>query len=316
MAREIGQVAYGKEAAGSHPHFIAGYRLVVTERGKFVEGSSPDGRQDFGCMRCGKDLHNVLVFANRERTSFMHVGIDCAGVMGIPAEELRKAGNYWKDLEREKSRAENAKRYAAERAERASREAANLSAAAQLVAELESLASDPNATDYEHTVIRQALGLCASNGTDWYVSEWLVEAALANASGKPLDGAARASAALDAVRDRLALCRTSKPVAGKAITGAFRAYRPHIVLKDYGYGESTISFLTDDKGTAFVIKSANFVLRHGCTVVGTFSVGDTEERDGLTATRLLRPHKIATDCFMDPYTGWSVGLVEKKHLYV
>lgn len=318
--QEIGTMAWGRDEAPHHKQFVGAYHIVENERGRTVEGTFPDGRMEFMCTRCLKALKHVYVFANSTQRSFMHVGMDCAEKMGIPRAELDKAENFFRDLNRAANRAANAQRIEAERVAAAERKAQNLAACHALVSDIASLLNHPACTDYErHEVLRPALELCAED-PNWYNPEWLIDHLEEHSSGShraPLSRATKLSAGLDSVRDRLALCNTSKPVKpvkGKAITGAFRAYRRHININT-GFGDVSISFLTDDCGNAFVVKSAEFWVRHGCTVIGTFSIGESDERDGLVSTRLLRPRKIDPNCDNgDQWHYWSVGRLSDRHL--
>jgi hypothetical protein len=311
MREEIGQTAYGKQNASTHDQFVGAYALQETERGKHIVGSSPDGRHDFMCMRCGRSLKSVYVFTSDSKQSFMHVGIDCAQSMGIPMAELRKANDYFDGLERADRARISAAQRAASEAARAAEEHANISACREMFAEIEAMLSNPATTLYERDVLRNALAACRAN-PKWFACDWVIDALnewhLAHHHRE--HGYAKLSAQLESVRERLRLVATSVAVTGKQITGAFRAYRPHISFETQ-YGTTYVSFLTDDCGHAFFVKSSEFIVRQGCTVIATFSLGEAEQRDGLTATRLLRPRKIDPNCGHPSLSGWS--LVSLQH---
>lgn len=61
-----------------------------------ITGKSPSGRTTATCDRCGIGILNVYVFADSNGNE-MHVGIDCAGKMGIPLDELKKARSFKHD---------------------------------------------------------------------------------------------------------------------------------------------------------------------------------------------------------------------------
>jgi hypothetical protein len=309
---EIGELAYGREAAAQHGRFVGAYKIVESRLGKQVVGDFPDGRTEFMCTRCYASLKNVYVFANPSDSSFMHVGMDCAEVMGVSPEELTRAQNYWRNAELEARRAANAIKYAAERAERATAEARSMAACAPLVDEIHLLLRNPNLTRFENEALHNALDLCKSD-PNWYQPEWVVDFAIdwhRSVNKAPVSNWSKTSALLDAVRERIALCDSSKPVTGKAITGAFRAYRAPMTLESSAFGDSYLSFLTDDTGNAYYTKSNEFMVRQGCTIIGTFSIGEAEQRNGLTATRLLRPRKINTDCYASDSRQWTFGLTQ------
>lgn len=317
MRQELGTTGHGREAAASHGTFVSAYAIVEDRRGKRIVGTSPDGRLDFMCMRCSKALKSVYVFANADRSSYMHVGADCAEKMGVPLSEIRKATDYFDALERAKRDQANASKRAAEAAARAEEIRVNRAASATLVAEIEHMLKNPNVTRFERDVLRDALAACEASSS-WYQREWLVDLMREWSMGERARDVdfryANLSAQLDSVRDRLALAATSRPVVGKQITGAFRAYRAHISF-DTQYGTMYVSFVTDDAGNAYVIKSAEFIVRQGCTVIATFSLGESDERDGLTSTRLLRPRKINLNCYQDPITAWSFVSVDDAWRY-
>lgn len=316
MRQELGTTGHGREAAASHGTFVSAYSIVETRLGKKIVGSSPDGRLDFMCMRCLRDLKNVYVFTNAEQNSFMHVGMDCAEKMGISVEELRKAAGHFDRLENEDRRRASAEQRRAEAEAREAKTRANREACAALVSEIEALLTNPALTSFEANVLHNALSACEAN-PNWYEPEWLVDShdewqKMYHNKGEYLYS--KLSARLDSVRERLALAATSKPVTGKHITGAFRGYRPHIELDGFHGGKTYVSFVTDDAGNAYVIKSAEFIVRQGCTVIGTFSLGESETRDGLTATRLLRPRKINPHCYQETISAWS--FVSLKHAHI
>jgi len=313
MATQIGELQFGKESAGRHLYFVSSYRLVETERGRFVEGSSPDGRQEFMCCRCGIDLHNVFVFTDNTKQSFMHVGIDCAKKMGIPLAELSKANAFWKNYQSPEQRAAAAAEKRAADNAREAKQRANLEANAALVLELEALKSDPNLTSYERNVIESALEACAWH-SGWYTQDWLVDSYHGWRNDRQ-NVHTSLSARLDSVRERLALCKTSRRVEGtgkdkRTYKGTLRAYRPHFEIESV-YGNTTISYLTDDCGNAFFVKSAEFYVRHGCSITGTFSIDDVDVRDGLIATRLMRPRKLDENC--NHNCNWSFAPVDPKN---
>ena len=277
---------FGHEAASLHSIFAAAYRIIVGERGTQIDGGSPDGRCVGTCDRCGTCIQNIYVFRNRKGDSYMHVGIDCAAKMGVPVTELKAARNHWRNVAREAGesarRASHAERQAAERALRNARAVAN----AGLIGELESLAADPNATEWE----RNALGAMIAHvttsdaGADWmdpesdrYDGDWNTD--LRNR--------------LESIRDRLALCATSKAVVAgkKGLAVTLRGYRNPIRIEG-SYGTTYVCFLTDDAVNAFVYKGSH-CFGFGRVVEATWSTEGTDTRDGLTATVLKRPRKFA-----------------------
>lgn len=278
------RIEYGKTAAQEHGRFLGGYRVVMGDRGVSIEGVSPDGRHTGTCDRCGTSIQNVYVFGDRDRQSIMHVGIDCAQMMGYPLASIKSARTFWRDQERAAYRAARAAS-AAER-HRLEEEAKNarLSLHASVVEELRGLLANPNATKYERDQLDRMINSIARNGTDWMEpaedeQEWCTVSREILAS----------------VRDRLGLCATSKLVQGDkkgAITATLRAYRKPIPLEPYTYNApwTFVNFLTDDKGNAFVYKGSKKVC-NGEEIVATFSIEGSDTRDGLTATILKRPRK-------------------------
>lgn len=277
---------YGREAAALHHIFAAAYRIVKDDRGTSIDGGSPDGRCTGTCDRCGTCIMNIYVFSTRDRRSFMHVGIDCAQKMGVPVTELKAARNHWRNVAREAGevarRASLAERHAAERAAKAARAAAN----AGLIAELEALADDTNATDYERNAIGATIAhtLASDAGADWadedsdrYGNDWNTDI----------------RARYESIRDRLALCATSRAVVAgkKGLAVTLRGYRNPIRLEGQ-YGTTYVCFLTDDAGNAFVYKGSH-CFGFGRVVECTWSTEGTDTRDGLTATVIKRPRKFA-----------------------
>lgn len=281
----ITEVGFGREGAAQHPFFTAAYRIVKDERGVRVEGGSPDGRCAGTCDRCGISILNIFVFRNRAGDSYMHVGIDCAAKMGIPAEELRKARGHWSGVAREaraaEGRASHAEREAARKVLRAAREVANES----LLVELRSLQADPNASDYEREAVGQMVAyvLASDEGGEWMEP---------GSPGYDARGSEDMRDRLEAIRDRLALCATSRPVVAgkKGLSVKLRAYRNPVTLPGGPYATRYVCFLTDDAGNAFVYKGTrSFGL--GRVIEATWSTEGSDERDGLTSTVLMRPRK-------------------------
>jgi len=292
-------IAYGKEAAATHTHFMGAYTIRRTDRGTIVD-PSPDGRTTGTCDRCGVAISNVYVFRDPKAGTRMHVGIDCAAKMGVPAEELRRARHYFSDIAKEHDRA---RRRASAEAARAAEEAervARLNANAALVEELSMMRNHPAATAWEVGQIDRAVSMVASEGPVWLDEDVDSERMV------------RMRDALAAIRDRISLCDTSRPVAGDkkgALTGEFRVYRKPIVYEPFHYGSppTYVNFLTDDAGNAFVYKGTKGAAM-GSRIRATFTVGEADTRDGLTSTTLSRPRK-ATIARMEqgengPDGGW------------
>lgn len=278
--------AYGRTAAADHRHFAGAYRIVVSDRGTQIEGGSPDGRCTGTCDRCGVSIMNIYVFSDSARRSFMHVGCDCAQRMGVPVEELKKAHGYWSERRRECDRAAHAASAAERRAAEQAAKNARLAESAAIVEEFRAMAANPNATTWEREQCGRLEARIAANGADWIDAP----------SDKYEE---RAAESIGAIRTRLALCETSTEQA-EAVTKkgkpsgfrrALRAYRDCISFTS-SYGTTYISFLTDDAGNAFVHKGSN-AWGLGEEVEATWSVDGTDVRDGLTATVLKRPRKIA-----------------------
>jgi len=282
----------GNRDAESHSVFVAAYQIIKDDRGTTVTGAGPDGKCTGTCDRCGTAILNIYVFATPDRLSYMHVGIDCAQKMGVPMPEIKRARTYWRDQSREAARAvaraTAAERRTAEEAEKRARLAEN----AAFVAELEALRVDPRATDWESSQLGAMIATVGLYGADWADESNDDESVKYEA-----DVARRAT--LACIRDRLSLCDTSRVQSEdtdkKGKTCGFRrvlrAYRKPVVLSGQ-YGTTYISFLTDDRGNAYVHKGSN-VWTAGETVEATWSIDGSDERDGLTATRIKRPRKIA-----------------------
>ena len=289
---------WGKVGAAQHGRFIGAYRIIVSERGTEVT-ASPDGRCTGTCDRCGTAIMHVYVFQSSEgaRTT-MHVGIDCAQKMGVPVEELKRARRYWGDVARESSRAA-ARASAEERA--ALREAerrARLAEAAALVEEIDALAAHPHATDYERSALGRVRVAISEQGGEWLEGPLTREEIDATYDERTWQ--TRRKIELLSVRERLSLVETSveqgddldrkgKPA---GLRRKLRAYRAPVSFEGT-YGVTHVSFLTDDRGNAFVHKGSSHCYRYGETVEATWSVAGSDERDGLTATVLKRPRKFA-----------------------
>ena len=294
----------GLEGAAAHAEFIGAYQIVQTERGVVVT-PSPDGRTVGACERCWTCIHNIYVFRAEGGTT-MHVGIDCASKMGLPAEEVRRARGHFRAVARAErmalardaeriSREERTRREAAERA-------ANLAANAAAVDELDALAANPSATDYERRVLTECRQMIAAEGGDWLDevdSPREIRLAFGDGGFTRAANAVRKRVQLASIRTRIALCATSREVAepttksGKpsGFRAVLRAYRHAIVLNG-AYGTTFINFLTDDKGNAYVHKGSR-VVHYGETIEATWSIEGVDTRDGLTATVLKRPRKVA-----------------------
>jgi hypothetical protein len=294
---------WGKVGAAQHERFIGAYHITVSDRGTHVS-PSPDGRTTGTCDRCGTAIMHVYVFQSSEgaRTT-MHVGIDCAQKMGVPVEELRAARRYWGEVARESSRAA-ARASAEDRA--ALREAerrARLAEAAALVEEIDALAAHPHATDYERSALGRVRVAISEEGGEWLegdLSAEQVETFNCDRYDSNAHWRTRQRVALQSVRDRLSLTETSveqgedldrkgKPA---GLRRKLRAYRAPVSFEGT-YGVTHVSFLTDDRGNAFVHKGSSHCYRYGETVEATWSVAGSDERDGLTATVLKRPRKFA-----------------------
>jgi hypothetical protein len=242
---------------------------------------------------------HVYVFQSSEgaRTT-MHVGIDCAQKMGVPVEELKRARRYWGDVARESSRAA-ARASAEDRA--ALREAerrARLAEAAALVEEIDALAAHPHATDYERSALGRVRVAISEQGGEWLEGPLTREEIDATYDERTWQ--TRRKIELLSVRERLSLVETSveqgddldrkgKPA---GLRRKLRAYRAPVSFEGT-YGVTHVSFLTDDRGNAFVHKGSSHCYRYGETVEATWSVAGSDERDGLTATVLKRPRKFA-----------------------
>ena len=272
-----------------------------------MDGSPPDGRCTGTCDRCGTAIMRVFCFARpNDLTNLMHVGIDCAGRMGVPLAELRSARGFFVRRQREAEAAmryaSQAERRAAEEAARAAREAEraeNLRENAAFVEVLTNLRNHPSATQWEKDQIELMIGATANQGIEW-LDEPENTDSLDGLMKRDGMGDARMRnneklrKKLDNVGTRLGLCDTSKGVTDKVVTGEFYAYRDCIVMVGV-YGRTFRNFLTDGKGNAFTYKGSSFGTEQGDKVVGTFSNGDTETYEGLTSTILTRPRKVVVD---------------------
>lgn len=276
----------GKEDATLHNRFVGAYKICKTERGTFIEGGSPDGRHTGTCDRCGTAIMNIYVF-RAPSGSLMHVGIDCAGKMGVPLDELKKARYYFRNAEREAQQA-RARESLLERQEReAADQAERLRENAGLVEFVTSLQNTPNLTQWQSSRLGDVLRAIAHNGTDW------------------LDSSQRDSEKLRddfaSISEGIALAKTSAPFPSppKAITGEFRAFRPPVVVGiDSPYGPSFLNFLTLD-GRVFKFKSPKPIER-GDRIRATFSLNEGEEYNGTSQYKISRPRK-ATIC-----RAWTV----------
>ena len=219
-----GEQDYGKVAAAEYPLFRGYYGIVKSDRGVTITGPSPDGRYTGTCDRCGIAISHVYVFTNRALTGFMHVGVDCATRMGVPVDELRKARAFATEVGRMRDRAaRRATREAAAKVARDEEEAErahNRAVHGALLAELDGLAADENATDWERRRITTAIGLVESCG------DALTPVVVTAASGRVYDDRpayhVEVARDVDTIRDRLSLCRTSKVSEAAAILAAVR----------------------------------------------------------------------------------------------
>lgn len=286
------QTGSGKADAADHKWFANAYQIVKSERGTEVSGTGPDGRCTGTCDRCGTAILNVYVFSDAARSSYMHVGIDCAGKMGVPVTELKKARGYWRECAREADRAARAATAAERKAKEDQARAARLAENAALVDDLETLKGNPNATDWERDQLALMVGLVANYGGEWADPD-------STDDGPFADKNEWRRATLTCIRERLALCETSRPqveaMTGKGKPAGFRrvlrGYRKAVVLNGQ-YGTTYISFMADDQGNAYVHKGSNLIAM-GEVIEATWSVDGTDTRDGLTATVLKRPRKRA-----------------------
>jgi len=277
----------GKLDAVECNKFVTAYTIRKTDRGVLIDGTSPDGRLTGTCDRCGQAITYVYVFANKGRTMYMHVGIDCAGRMGVALDELRAAKGYWRELAREQDRA--ARALSAKERREAEQKAidARLAASAELVAMIESLQAHPAVTQWERDQLAGMIARTGHNGDEWFYD------------AEPDASDAATVAKFFAIQQRLGLCDSSKPftTSAKRVTLKLRAYRAHLAFQ-FMYGTTYISFLCDEEtGTAFVYKGSKAV-HQGEIITATWSVADTDTRDGLTSTHLKRPAKgtvIGTD---------------------
>lgn len=298
------EIGFGHSDATVCNRFVTAYRIIKGERGVEIDGASPDGRLTGACDRCGTAITNVYVFANRDRTLWMHVGIDCAHKMGVALDELRAAKGHWSAIRREREDAERrASRADAERARIAAQQA-RLAEAADVVENLERLATSPRATSWEADRINSALATIAHNGLDY-----LIENDRDSTTGLRDD--------LVAIIARHDLCDTSIPVRGDkngALSGEFTAYRTPLAFPGQ-FGTTYVSFLCDGHGHAFVYKGSR-PFRLGAAIRGTFTVDGADTRDGLTSTRLARPRKLlvwgsdphAMVCGENSVNGWHKAL--------
>ena len=271
--------AYGKEAAARHRNYLGGYTIKKTDRGVNIQGASPDGRLTGTCDRCGTAISDVFVFADASGKSLMHVGIDCAEKMGVPLEVLKQIAREMRWLKGTDERA--ARRLSREEAERmvAAERRATLEANRETVAELDAFSRDPNATEWDRRMVESVIRYIANNGAQWLADPQSIQ---------ELGFVGH----VEAIRDRLALARTSRHVGvvGKPFAKPLRAYRNVVVIQG-AYGDSYLSFLTDDEGNAFFVKGSKPVER-GKIVRATWTVkGHGESREGVPETVLERPRK-------------------------
>lgn len=271
--------AWGKDAATRHLNYVTGYTIKKTDNGVTIQGDSPDGKLTGTCDRCGTAISDVFVFSDDTGRSLMHVGIDCAGKMGVPLDVLKQIAREMRGLkdavkreQRRLSREEATRVLAAERR-------AMLEANKETVNELESLSRDPHATEWDQRQIGFAIKYVSHSG-----SQWLTD--------PQSDQEQKLKDQVESIQDRLALSRTSQYVGtvGKTFTGSLRAYRPVIVVET-AYGPSFRSFLTDDRGNAFFFKGSKPVVKDAI-VRATWTVKAHDlSRDGFAETTLERPRK-------------------------
>jgi len=273
MVKAERDIAFGKKAAATHGRFLRFYSIRVGgPMGTVVEGANPGDRLTGTCDRCGTAISNVFVFTCPGQASEMHVGIDCAATrMGMPYGEVKKARAAIRDARKAaEARVRNAER-AAKRAEMevvwAAERAARLAENEVEVAELTALAADPNATEWEVKAIK-----------------WQVEAIAR--------GWDRNEAQLEVIRERLAMCGSSRHQPGKRREMTLRVYRAPLRFEGtYGFRPTVthVNFLTDDQGNAYVYKGTHWCGEIGATVRAKFTPGEADVRGGLTATVLSRP---------------------------
>lgn len=268
-------VSYGKNAATTCGRFASAYKIRVCDGGTLIDGSSPDGRHTGTCDRCGTAILNVYVFSDESRSTFMHVGIDCAQKMGVSLDQLKSARTFWR---RQAIEAENAARRASiEERRRLEDEArkARLEASRELVTEINDLRMDAHATTWERDRLNSLVAYTANNGDSWFHS--------------PAESDLRELKDFFAIRERLHLCYTSTvQSSAKRVRLRLTAYRK--ALSFHGmYGLTFVNFLTDGVN-AYVYKGGKCI-DYGETVEATWTLGDEDTRDGLTSTTLKRPAK-------------------------
>lgn len=269
-------ISYGKTAATEIGLFVSAYRIAMSHQGVVIDGNSPDGRHTGTCDRCGTAIMNVYVFSNDNRSTFMHVGIDCAQKMGISLMELKSARSFWR---RQAIEAENAVRRASlEDRRRKEEEArkARLAAAEELVNEINDLRMDARATTWERDRLNTMIAYTAEHGDSWFHSP----------EG---ESDTHELKTFFAIRERLHLCGTSThQESAKRVRMRLNAYRKPVSF-DGMYGLTFVNFLTDGVN-AYVYKGGKRI-DYGDIVEATWTLENADVRDGLTSTVLKRPAK-------------------------
>ena len=266
----------GKDIAVHFNRHASSYKINKFDRqfGTSVAGYSPDGRYTGTCDRCCTAILNVHVFQsdNPEYPGYMHVGIDCAQKMGVPAEELRQARTWVREYQSRQQRAIEATRR--ENA-RLSREESNRAKYSDLLERIERAAQDQHASDYERDWCAKLTGIIL-NGD--FHDNWT-----------DCNGYLRQ---LESIEMRQSLCRTSKAQIGKRLpVQLYTVYRRSFAF-DGLYGLTIINFLMDAQGNAYVYKGSRSMGKLDQEVSASFGIKGVETRDGLTSTLLTRPTKV------------------------
>ena len=266
---------YGFEDAGRFRYFVSEYHIQkANEYGPGgVEGASPDGIYTGTCDRCGTAIMNIYVFT--DGVGFMHVGIDCAMIMGVPPEELKKAKQAHYSTLRDTRAKQREARYAKIRETREQEEARMereaREAAPDLFSRIDALLAHPQASKRAKDAAGAYARYLVLHPEDIFNTSWLAEFVR-------YEMEAGLAANSDYVGKE-----------GEAITLNLMAHRDRYRF-DSPYGGGNINFLTDGRNI-FILKSSTYGFDTGDRVAGTFTIKAHTLRDGVRQTELARPRK-------------------------
>lgn len=272
---------FGKLSASNvNLQFVSRYEHVKASAwnaGGTFGGKSPSGRVTTICDRCGTDIMNVYVFVAPGGIE-MHVGIDCAGKMGIPLDELKKARTFKRDAAR---KAEWDKRLA----EIIDQKQRQLAANADYVEEINGLLSAEYLSFFEQEFLTRQLRDAEVSDISW------INAESAEAAGRD----AHDWKIFQSIRDRQDLIAINAilpdlPPGERIKNLKIKIWRSPVRIESQAWGTSYINFLTDSAtGRSFIYKGGKRLGDYGAELVLSGTVKEMKTYDGLTSCYLQRP---------------------------